>query len=76
MSLKEQPLKSWIPGTVTEVKIKPNDLVKMGDVVCVVETGSGKLDVPSLHSGQVKDVMVSKGTRLGMGAIMANLRRD
>ncbi|MHB8872847.1 MAG: dihydrolipoamide acetyltransferase family protein [Myxococcaceae bacterium] len=58
-------------GTLVEWKVKPGDRVKRGDIVAVVETVKGAIDVEIFESGVVTKLLVGPGTRLPVGAPMA-----
>ena len=49
-------------GTLVEWLVKPGDQVKRGDVVAVVETDKGAIDVEIFDSGTVSQLVVPVGT--------------
>jgi pyruvate dehydrogenase E2 component (dihydrolipoamide acetyltransferase) len=58
-------------GTLVEWKIKPGDVVKRGDVVAVVETDKGAIDVEIFESGAVEKLIVAPDTRVPVGGVLA-----
>ena len=58
-------------GTLVEWKIKPGDVVKRGDVVAVVETDKGAIDVEIYESGPVERLVVDPGTKVPVGGVLA-----
>jgi pyruvate dehydrogenase E2 component (dihydrolipoamide acetyltransferase) len=58
-------------GTLVEWKVKPGDVVKRGDVVAVVETDKGAIDVEIFESGAVEKLVVAPDTRVPVGAVLA-----
>lgn len=58
-------------GTLVEWKIKPGDVVKRGDVVAVVETDKGAIDVEIYESGPVEKLVVEPGTKVPVGGVLA-----
>ncbi|MBI5543213.1 MAG: 2-oxo acid dehydrogenase subunit E2 [Deltaproteobacteria bacterium] len=61
-------------GTLVEWKVKPGDSVKRGDIVAVVETDKGAIDMEIWESGVVEEVLVAPGTRVGVGTVLARVR--
>lgn len=57
-----------------EWKIKPGDPVKRGDIVAVVETDKGAIDVEIFNAGIVDKLIAQKGERVAVGAPIAVLR--
>jgi len=55
---------SPIQGTVINVKVKPGDRVKRGDVICIIEAMKLENEVVSTADGEVADVLVSKGQQV------------
>ena len=58
-------------GTLVEWKIKPGDVVKRGDVVAVIETDKGAIDVEIYDNGPVEKLVVAPGTRVPVGGVLA-----
>jgi pyruvate dehydrogenase E2 component (dihydrolipoamide acetyltransferase) len=60
-------------GTLLEWKVAPGALVQRGDVVAVVETDKGAIDVEIFDAGRVEALLVEPGTRVAVGAVLARL---
>ncbi|HEU4653673.1 MAG TPA: 2-oxo acid dehydrogenase subunit E2, partial [Steroidobacteraceae bacterium] len=60
-------------GMLVEWKIKPGDVVKRGDIVALVETDKGVIDVEIFASGTVTSLLVPAGTRVPVGSVLAQL---
>jgi len=58
-------------GTLVEWRVKPGDRVKRGDVIAVVETQKGAIEVEVFSAGVVSELVVSVGTKLPVGTVMA-----
>jgi pyruvate dehydrogenase E2 component (dihydrolipoamide acetyltransferase) len=58
-------------GTVIEWRIAPGSRVKRGDVVAVVETDKGAIDVEIFMDGVVREIVVAQGTRVPVGTVLA-----
>jgi len=58
-------------GTLVEWKIKAGDAVKRGDVVAVIETDKGAIDVEIYDSGTVEKLVVEPGTKVPVGGVLA-----
>lgn len=52
---------SPLPGTVTEIFIKPGEQVEAGQVLLVIEAMKMKNSIRSVRSGMVGEVLVSAG---------------
>ena len=63
-------------GTLVEWKVKPGDRVERGQVVALVETQKGAIDVEIWESGVVDRLVVEPGTKLPVGVTLAVLRAE
>ncbi|HEY0885025.1 MAG TPA: dihydrolipoamide acetyltransferase family protein [Ramlibacter sp.] len=62
-------------GKVVQWLVKPGDRVRRGDVVAVVETHKGAIDVEIFLDGVIGD-LVAPGRELPVGAVLATVRQD
>ena len=60
-------------GTLVEWKVHPGDVVKRGDIVALVETDKGVLDVEIYAAGTVEKLLVEPGTHVPVGTVLAQL---
>jgi pyruvate dehydrogenase E2 component (dihydrolipoyllysine-residue acetyltransferase) len=60
-------------GTLVEWLIKPGDPVKKGDVVAVVETQKGAIEVEIFEEGIVSELVVPVGTKVPVGGVLAHI---
>jgi pyruvate dehydrogenase E2 component (dihydrolipoamide acetyltransferase) len=63
-------------GTLVEWLVKPGDQVKRGDVVAVVETQKGAIEIEIFESGQVESILVELDTKVPVGTPLAHIRTD
>ena len=63
-------------GTVVEWRVKPGDSVKRGDVVALVETEKGVIEVEIFENGVVESLVVQPGQKVPVGATLATLSGD
>ncbi len=56
-----QPLTAPLPGTVTEVFVKPGELIDAGNVVLVIEAMKMKNSIRATRGGLIDQVLVSAG---------------
>ena len=63
-------------GTLVEWQIKPGQRVKRGDVVAVVETQKGAVEVEIWDDGVVDQLLVEPGTKVPVGEVLARLRAE
>ena len=60
-------------GTIVEWHVAPGDRCRRGDVVAVVETDKGAIDVEIFVDGVVRELRVPPGTRVPVGTVLAVL---
>jgi pyruvate dehydrogenase E2 component (dihydrolipoamide acetyltransferase) len=60
-------------GTLVEWLVKPGDRVKRGDVVAVVETQKGAIEIEIFESGQIAQILVELGKRVPVGTPLAQV---
>ena len=63
-------------GTLVEWNVKPGQKVKRGDVVAVVETQKGAVEVEIWDDGVVDQLVVEPGTKVPVGDVLALLRGE
>jgi pyruvate dehydrogenase E2 component (dihydrolipoamide acetyltransferase) len=63
-------------GTIVEWHVQPGSRVKRGDVVAVVETDKGAIDVEIFEDGVVREILVQPGTRVPVGTALARIEAD
>ncbi|MGB7948249.1 MAG: dihydrolipoamide acetyltransferase family protein [Candidatus Binatia bacterium] len=63
-------------GVLVDWRIAPGDTVKRGDVVALVETEKGVIEVEIFESGTVESLVVQPGQRVPVGATLANILAD
>ncbi len=61
-------------GTLVEWMVKPGDAVKRGQVVAVVETQKGAVEVEIWESGTVDRILVEPHTKVPVGTVLATVR--
>lgn len=60
-------------GTLVEWRVKPGDIVRRGDVVALVETDKGVIDVEIFSSGVIESLLAPPGARVPVGTVLARL---
>jgi pyruvate dehydrogenase E2 component (dihydrolipoamide acetyltransferase) len=60
-------------GTLVEWRVGPGDRVRRGDVVAVVETQKGAIEIEIFESGTVAEICVPVGREVPVGAVLARL---
>jgi len=63
-------------GTVAQWNVAPGSRVKRGDVVAVVETDKGAIDVEIFEDGVVREIVVQPGTKVPVGTVLALIERE
>lgn len=60
-------------GTLVEWLVKPGDTVKRGDIIAVVETQKGAIEIEVFETGTVDELVVEPGTEVPVGTVLAIL---
>ncbi len=63
-------------GILVDWRIRPGDSVKRGDVVALVETEKGVIEVEIFESGIVESLVVQPGQKVPVGETLAIVRSD
>lgn len=63
-------------GTLVEWLVKPGDQVKRGDVVAVVETQKGAIEIEIFEAGQIERILVGLDTKVPVGTPLARILTD
>jgi len=63
-------------GTLVEWRVRPGDRVARGDVVALVETEKGLIEVEIFASGVVESIVVEPGATVPVGAVLAIVRGE
>ena len=60
-------------GTLVEWLVRPGDVVKRGEVVAVVETEKGAIEIEIFNGGVVSELVVPVGERVPVGTLLARI---
>ena len=60
-SISATELTAPLPGVVTEVFVKPGEVIEMGQVVLIIEAMKMKNSIRSTRAGTIAEVLVSAG---------------
>jgi len=60
-AVMEKILRAPIPGTIMDIKVLPNDIVKEGDPVLILEAMKMESDIYSPRTGKISKIYVQKG---------------
>jgi len=63
-------------ATLTEWLRKPGDAVKHGDIVAVVETEKGAIEIEIFEDGVIDKLLVDPGTKVPVGTVLATIDGD
>ena len=63
-------------GTLVDWRVKPGDAVKRGDVVALVETEKGVIEVEIFEGGIIDSLVVQAGQKVPVGATLALIRSN
>lgn len=63
-------------GTLVEWLVKPGDQVKRGDVVAVVETQKGAIEIEIFETGRVEQILVDLDSKVPVGTPLARIRTE
>lgn len=63
-------------GTLVEWLVKPGDRVKRGDVVAVVETQKGAIEIETFQPGRIERILVDLNSKVPVGTPLAQIRSE
>jgi pyruvate dehydrogenase E2 component (dihydrolipoamide acetyltransferase) len=63
-------------GTLVEWLVKPGDRVKRGDVVAVVETQKGAIEIEIFETGQIEKILIDVGKKIPVGTPLAQVSSE
>jgi pyruvate dehydrogenase E2 component (dihydrolipoamide acetyltransferase) len=63
-------------GTLTHWLAKPGDKVKRGDIIAVVETQKGAIEIEIFDTGVLDQLLVEPGTKVPVGVPLALIRDE
>jgi pyruvate dehydrogenase E2 component (dihydrolipoamide acetyltransferase) len=63
-------------GTLVEWLVKPGDRVKRGDIVAVVETQKGAIEIETFQSGEIEKILIDLHTKVPVGTPLALIRTE
>jgi len=58
---KEEAVPTPIPGKVVSIKVKPGDVVEMGQVMLILEAMKMENEITAPIGGRIKDILVQEG---------------
>jgi pyruvate dehydrogenase E2 component (dihydrolipoamide acetyltransferase) len=63
-------------GTLVEWLVKPGDVVKRGDIIAVVETQKGAIEIEIFETGEIEKFLVEIGAKVPVGTPLARVRTE
>jgi len=63
-------------GTLVEWLVKPGDRVKRGDIIAVVETQKGAIEIETYQPGQIEKFLVDLHSKVPVGTPLALIRAE
>ncbi len=63
-------------GTLVEWLVKPGDQVKRGDIVAVVETQKGAIEIEIFEAGKIEQLLVGLDTKVPVGTPLARIQTE
>lgn len=63
-------------GTLVEWLVKPGDKVKRGDVVAIVETQKGAIEIEIFEAGEIEQILVGLDAKVPVGTPLARIRAE
>ena len=58
-------------GTLAEWLVKPGDNVKRGDIIAVVDTQKGLIDIEVFDEGTISELLIKEDEKVPVGTVMA-----
>lgn len=63
-------------GTLMEWQIEPGDHVEKGDIIAIIETSKGAIDMESYHTGTITELLIEPDIKLPVGSVIARMASD
>ena len=63
-------------GTLVEWLVKPGDHIKRGDIIAVVETQKGAIEIETFQSGRIEKFLVDLNAKVPVGTPLAEIRAE
>ena len=73
VTLGKIAIKSPMPGTILEIKVKSGDTVKSGAVLCILEAMKMENEIMSPQDGVIASVNTSKGASVNTGDLLLTI---
>jgi len=58
-------------GTLVEWLVKPGDVVRRGDIIAVVDTQKGLIDIEVFDEGTISELVIKENEKVPVGTVMA-----
>ncbi len=63
-------------GTLVEWLVKPGDRVQRGDIVAVVETQKGAIEIEIFETGRIEQILVEVNSKVPVGTPLARIQTE
>ena len=63
-------------GTLVEWLVRPGDKVKRGDIVAIVETQKGAIEIETFEFGEIEQILVDLNAKVPVGTPLARIRTE
>ena len=63
-------------GTLIQWLVKPGERIKRGDIIAVVETEKGAIEIEVFQNGTLQSIVVQEGEKVPVGTTMALIAAD
>lgn len=73
MSDSQLSLKSQIPGRVVSINVALEDVVKKGDVVCVLESMKMQVSIKAHKDGVIKTIKIKQGASVAKNDVLVEI---
>ncbi len=71
--LDDKNVTAFIPGTIIDVKVKPGQEVKEGDILVILDAMKMHNRIIAPSTGRVKEVNVKPGDRVSKGSVLVSI---
>lgn len=63
-------------GILVGWNFKPGDPIKRGDIIAVVETDKGAIDIEVFEEGLIDKILIQPGEEIPVGTVLALIRTE
>ncbi|MCT4508029.1 MAG: acetyl-CoA carboxylase biotin carboxyl carrier protein subunit [Tepidibacter sp.] len=73
-SIANDGIKAPMPGKIVSIQVKEGEIVKKGQVVCILEAMKMENEIVSPSNGKISSISISQGQNVSAGESLVSIR--